>query len=189
MVNYRSGEVAFEFGGKQNQRYLFKPLGMTLRGRWITSRIHQTSEIGFTAMPEIPGQVVAVNAKAKTVRVIDPLSFEENENLLEEANRVKEAHFGRSRPHPTTELSDMTDSDVKSVLWCLLEHAENGDCQVVHGREPTRRDVLQMKGQLRLRYMDSSQSTPRYATPDEMARFKEREGLPLEEEDKAAVSA
>ena len=174
---YRTTEVAFEFGGSRNQQFLFAPFGERLRGRWTTANMNGESSIGFSAMPDIPGQAVAVDLSNKSVRIVDPLGFDENERILSEANNVKAAYFGTSRPKDTSEFTDLATEDLKSVLWALLDAVDAGDARLVHGAAPTREDVLGLPGRLRLRYFDSSQKTDKYASQEEIERFKEKYGI------------
>lgn len=174
--NFKTGELAFELGGSQNQQILFKPTATVLRGRWTTDNETGTSGIGFSAMPDIPGMVVCISPKDKTFRILDPLGFKENATTLTRANEVKEPYFGKSRPHEPVERANLSDSDVKSILWHLIGLVDAETALRVHGKVPTHKSVLEMKGKLRLRYLDSSQATSKFATDEELELLNERYG-------------
>ena len=178
--HFRSAELVAEFNGNLNQTFLFKPLMETLRGRWMVSRVRLGDTGALSGMPDIPGQMIAIDVKNKSYRVVDPLGFEENEQVLHKANSITEAkNIGRGKMRPRDEInkSNLSDSAVKSLLWQLLELFDGNKVTIVQGTVPTRKQVLEMPGKLQLRYATTNQKTPKFAEDEEIRALEERYGI------------
>ena len=167
-----AGEIVVEFVGPRNQHFTFKPLGMRLRGRWVTSNVRrEATRTNFTLHPDIPGVFVCLNIKKKVVRVLDPLTWDEYENTLKDANRVRGSFFSEGRGWEPVVKDRLTESEIKSILWDLVQRQEGGDLVVHHGEIPDRQSVLDRKGQLRLRYGILMDKESVFATEEELDAF------------------
>lgn len=178
--HFRSTELVAEFNGPLNQNFLFKPLMEILRGRWMVRRVKLADTGKLSAMPDLPGQYIAIDVKAKTYRVVDPLGFPENEDVLQAANAIRDATNiggGKAKPRPEIVKQNVKDSDMKSLLWQVLELFESGDLTVVQGTMPSRKQVLEMPGALKLRYATMNQKTDKMATEEELRDLDEQYGI------------
>lgn len=177
---FRSSELVVELNGSLNQNFLFKPLMENLRGRWMVSRVKLGDTGALSGMPDLPGQHICVDVKQKSLRVVDPLDFPENEQLLAKANGILEAkNVGRGKMRPRDEINknNLNDNAMKGLLWQLLELYDTGKLTVVQGTMPTRKQVLEMPGKLQLRYATSNQKTDKFCSGEELAELEERYGV------------
>lgn len=178
--NYRSSEIVLEFNGDLNQNFLFRPLMEEFRGRWAVARVKLADKGALSSMPDIPGQCICIDTKAKSVRVIDPLSFDSNEQLLATANSILEAkNIGRGKMRARDEIShqNLKDTTLKSLLWHVLEMYDGGNLTVVQGTPPTRKQVLDMPGKLQLRFSTTNQKTNKFTSDEELRDIEERYGI------------
>lgn len=178
--HFRASELVVEFNGNLNQNFLFKPLMETLRGRWMISRVRYGDTGNLSSMPDIPGQYLCVDVKGKSFRVVDPLSFEENEPILRKANGIleqKNIGRGKSRARDEIKKENQTDSEIKSLLWQVLELADTGKLTVIQGTLPTRKQVLDMPGGLKIRYATTNQKTKKFVEGEELRDLEERHGI------------
>jgi hypothetical protein len=170
---WKPGEIVVEFAGKKNQYFTMKSLAMRLRGRWVTSNVRREAvRTNFTLHPDIPGIYVCLDIKSKTIRLIDPLEWDEYKDTLEDANRVRGTYFNKGRAWPTTVKEDLTAPEIKSILGEVLEREKGGDLVVHHGEIPGKQAVLERKGKLRVRYGTPLEGEDYYATEEEMEKLK-----------------
>lgn len=194
MRDFGPNEIVVEVAVPRNCQYAFKaPLHMALRGRWERQNMAgvMNQDSPYQKLPTVPGMMVAVDIKARTIRAVDPLSFEENADLLAEVHRCcKAAGEGDVGPQPESKLAGLTESEVKTALWHLWEMLNPGTgrdgkpkepkARPVKGDLPRKADILAMPGQLLLREGTietaydrvSEKPLPKYATEEEMARIR-----------------
>tara|TARA_R110000824_G_scaffold198286_1_gene382284 strand:- start:21 stop:437 length:417 start_codon:yes stop_codon:yes gene_type:complete len=114
-------------------------------------------------MPDVPGMYWTIDLVGKSSTVEDPLSFEENRDLLETARAVHRDTFGND-VKPVNEIfkDKLTNSELKTALWEMAGWIENGSAQVVKGECPSREEIALMEGDRRINQFDNSQHAPRY---------------------------
>jgi len=150
-----------------NGYVLFKHRSERLRGRWsVTNEIGKTSSKGLTAMPDIDGQYVTLDCTNRSLEISDPLG--QDEALLERVNQIHEDVFSTSvKPIPTIYNTDLSDDEIKSVLYEIARWVTAGTARVTAGNVPSVEEVAHMKGNRYINYFDTDPSAPRQeADPD-----------------------
>jgi hypothetical protein len=162
--SFTASEIVIEVNTPLNNNLLFKPLSMTLRGRWDNSRAtgDWDYESTYRNMPVVPGIYVCLDLKAKTLRAVDPLSFEENAGLLSQVKAAALKHQGEVGPATEVRRERLTDTEVKTALWEMHQHVEEKHATMVRGEMPRRDEVLGMPGQLLLRPKGGAANLPCY---------------------------
>lgn len=171
MPRWKPGEIVIEFiRVKGNSEVQFKSLMMRVRGAWSPENMTAKTALktGFHTIPPIPGQYIALDVNAKTVRVIDPLGFRENAPLLAEIFAKTETWLGPMRPHDTSVLKPMSVDLVKTVLFEMWEWVEAGKARVINGTMPSKQEILERKANLRRRFFYCVEGQTPYATFEEM---------------------
>ncbi len=149
---WRPGEIVVEIGGQVNNYYLFKPLDAKLRGKWCArNHPNPVSSIGFTAIPDLPGIMVALDARRRTLRTVDPLSFPEHKKALDEANKIRANYLGEGEPCAPTLKKNLSDGDIKSTLWEMSEMVRAETATLVYGTLPAPEKIMAMDGRVRVR--------------------------------------
>lgn len=159
--DWRPGEIVVEIGGEVNNYYLFKPLDTKLRGMWSArNHANPVSKPGFTAVPDLPGIMVALDQRRRTLRTVDPLSFPKNKKVLDRANEIRAKHIGKQDPCEPTLKKNLSDGDVKSTLWEMSEMIRAGTATLVNGTLPSPEKIMAMDGRVRVRNTFILQDTP-----------------------------
>lgn len=180
MGHFKSNELVVEINTRLNQSVLFLPLMETLRGRWMISRVKLADTGALSGMPDLPGQHICIDVKNKSVRVVDPLGFEENAQMLNKANNLASAKsVGQVKQRPRDELvrNNMPDWELKSLLWQVLNLYDGDKVSVIQGNLPTRKQVLDMPGSLKTRYSTTNQKTSKFCVGEELQELEERYGV------------
>ena len=144
----------------KNNYLLFKPLGIVLRGRWDNSRIQADYdyESPYRFMPIVPGMYICLDVKARTLRAVDPLSFDENAELLSQVQASAHKDQGEVGPSPESRLDRLGDTEIKTALWEMYQHLEEKHCRLVRGEMPRRDEILALPGQLILRRSEAGRT-------------------------------
>ena len=172
MAVWNQGEIVIELAGKKNQQFMFKPLMVVLRGRWTQANVRQTStNTEIANLPDVPGIMVAVDVKRKTLRAVDPLGFRENKTVLDEVNRIMGRWIGEGRAWDTMTKKNLPEWEIKTALWNMRQFLDEGKAiERSTVKVPQREDILSMPGELKLRYFFSSKDRDQteFATEEEL---------------------
>jgi hypothetical protein len=173
---WKPGEVAIEFHTPdQNKDALWKPVAQrTCRSRWSARNIpEQASNAHYHTLPDVPGMIVALHAKERTLRFLDPLGFRENVHLLEKHNEMREQWEGqRYKAEDTAIHKGLTVSDVKTCMWHIFQWVEAGKATVLSGALPGQKEILDAPGELQLRWGETGRDEELFATKEEMERLR-----------------
>jgi hypothetical protein len=115
-------EIVIEVATKQNSNLLFHPLGsMTLRGRWDPSnvRLDWDDDSPYRGLPLVPGIYICLDMKARTLRCVDPLDFEQNEGLLETVKACAKHAQGEVGPWPETKMENSRRPCGRCMRWSM----------------------------------------------------------------------
>lgn len=147
-----------------NGQLISRFLGFKLRGRWsLTNERGRTSSRGIMNMPDVPGQYLTIDAANTTSIVADPLSFDENRDLYQQARSVHRETFGTDvAPVAEVKQESLTVDDIKTALWEVAGWLEAGYCELVSGSCPTREEIGQMDGNRKINQFNSSPYAPKY---------------------------
>lgn len=152
---WRPGEIVIEIGGTNNNNnyYLFRPTLQSLRGKWSArNQVNPSARrTRFTACPDIPGIMAALDPHKRTLRTVDPLGFPENKKLLADAVAIKEKYFGKEGPWASTLKKNLTDAQLKTALWAMSEMVRAGSATVVNGALPAPDKIMAMEGRFKAR--------------------------------------
>jgi len=168
--NWKAQELVLEIDA-ENAMVQFTPLAQRLRGSWSARYApSQSRKARYHQMPDVPGQMIVLNAKERYLKIVDPLGFqtEEMSRLLDEINAIKESWQGKSGAHPTQVHKDLTDTQIKTFLWYMHQIHETGRGKLHNGRMPNARTILSMPGKLQTKFYSSMQDDRKYATDEEI---------------------
>ena len=183
---FRTGEIVIELAGEKCQNFIFRPLptGEPLRGRWDPAKVrgplNLASDYKLITFP-IPGTMVAIDPKARTLRGVDPLTFTENADMwrtIQAACKGGPGSQGDVKQWDGVSLTMLSPSEIKTALWHIREFVRAKKAVSVKGDIPKLADILAMEGQLLLRdptARDWDEQTekpkPRQATERELERI------------------
>lgn len=180
--DFKPSEIVVEIATPKNANIVFKPLNMTLRGRWDMANCRgvPNPDSGYANMPTVPGLYVAVDPKNKTVRAVDPLGFDENADLLFKVQECAARDQGRVGPWPESRLDGQTESEIKTALWHVYSLVAAGKARPIKGTLPNKQEILGMPGHLLVRAGSTEtvwdpmtgKPMPIWATDEEMAKLR-----------------
>lgn len=188
MADFKSGEIVIEIAGDKNENVLFNPLSKILRGRWDPAKVkgplNPASDYKLITFP-IPGIMVAIDPKARTLRYADPLGFPENAAMLrtvQQASKDGPGAQGDVGPWEEIRLTLLSPSEIKTALWQMRGLVRASLAVLVKGDFPRLPDILAMEGQLLLRDSTAREwdeatdkPKPRQATDRELERIAAQE--------------
>lgn len=170
--HWKVGEFVIEATPQKNQQLRFKPLRLTLRGRWLTS-IMPDSGAGYKQLPEvIPGVCLALDVKRAKLRVVDPLGFPECAEIVAQSNRVRKGWEPEQGPWPEAVHDKLGQGDLKTMLLHMVELVDTGHATVLQGPVPKIEEVLEMPGKARRRYHVTADNEDPFLTEEEAARLR-----------------
>ncbi len=187
MRDFRTGEIVIELAGDKCQNFLFRllPSNEPLRGRWDPAKVrgplNPASSYKLITFP-IPGIMIAIDPKARTLRGVDPLTFTENAEmwrLIQVACKEGPGSQGDVRQWEGQNLTMLSPSEIKTALWLMKEMVRTKKAVVVKGDFPKLTDILAMEGELLLRDPSAREwdeqtdkPKPRQATERELERVR-----------------
>lgn len=117
------GLVRVELADPRNRQVLFPPTGMRLRGRFDRANLVSDERVdSMEGLPVLPGLYLEVEVKGnvKTCRILDPLGFEENKEVLRQAQEsVKQFRGEKPNPQEDYEETNVNDDTVKTWLYWI----------------------------------------------------------------------
>jgi len=181
--DFNNSEIVIEVGTDRNSNVLFTPLDTVLRGRWVRSntRLSFSPDSGYNQLPDVPGIYVALDIKSGTLRGVDPLSLDENKDLMAKVAAAALHDQGPVGPWTEIKKRGLSPTKIKSALWRMHELVEGNKARVVRGEMPKPQDILAMDGELELRtgpirIVDADPETGKtltaFATPQELDSIK-----------------
>ena len=163
------GEVVLEVGDDKNRCIMFGPSQMRLRGWWkrenlIGISMHET----LTQMPNLPGLHIVLDLPNRVLKILDPLSFNENKDLLVQAKKIHKEMF-RTDAGPEKEYreEDCSDTKIKSWLFHVRRMLDNKQCRIISGAMPSMDKIVELPGYTMTEMWDSSSRSRKYREEDD----------------------
>jgi hypothetical protein len=156
----RIGEITVEVADENNRNLLFGPTQVRLRGRWDWANLArgETSEVGLTKMPVVPGMYLSVNVRQHQARVDDPLGFPANRALLTTVNAVHMAlwNFGTGPVDPVV-YEGLTDDQLATWLYWIWRGLSAKHMRLIAGQAYTLEDLATQfpRAKIRRQFFDS----------------------------------
>jgi len=131
-VYVKTGEIGVEIGDDFNSNPDFKPLSITLRGRWSANHVPRGTTAKHSPLlklPDLPGMHLFLNVDERTARVVDPLQYEENASI-KLAWREYQANL---EPLPEQVIEELDDQQVASWVYWIGRLIEKGEATLLDG--------------------------------------------------------
>jgi len=131
-VYVKTGEIGVEIGDNENSNPDFKPLSVTLRGRWSANNVPRGTTARHSPLlrlPDLPGMYLFLNVEARTARVVDPLQYEDNASIKLAWREYQDG----LEPLPEQKIEKMTDGDVASWVYWIGRLIEKGEATKLDG--------------------------------------------------------
>lgn len=166
-------EYIIEIDAPRNRNVQFAPRKATLRGRWkaslvatksSTDALREVSQIEF-----IPGLCIAVDDKARRLRVFDPLNTtKEGKEIWASLLPILENHsavFPVSRPADEVVHENASYNEIKTWLHAMRSFVDAGYARIAEGSMPLpdKATIARMKGGREIEAYDSSSNGVRLA--------------------------
>lgn len=167
-----------EMQTEKNGNVLFNPTQEVLRGRWSPASKSLrgfTSAAGMNQMPELPGMIVGIDPDTQEMVIRDPLADPENDDLVDEANRVLSNVFSIESKAGKMRRRVLDEDDYKTLLYWMARTVESNQARVVTGRLPSV-DVIrsEVSGRIRKYFWDTARLSDDSHEEDTSEATKER---------------
>ncbi len=187
--HFAAGEIVVEVAGPQNNNLVgFTPLAATLRGRWDSKKVPLSPDPDLhpDLVGEVPGMLIAIDLKRRTLRSVDPLGFDENKEMCQRLSEIMSQHLAGVRTQIVAEketvLKNLTPTELKTALWRMWQLIDSNLAECITDNMPKAADILAMEGNLMIRGdhpvhdwdETGKEKLPRYATEGEVAAINER---------------
>jgi hypothetical protein len=182
-----ANEIVIEVASELNNTLLFGPLGnMEVRGRWDFNHVagrftHDSMKALNKATSVIPGECLAVDPKARTCRLFDPLrETPQGRKIWQAIKPIIEryaSHFecGTSLREPIV-YTDCDEDRMKTWLYYMRRAVDSGLAVVVGNRElPTLEEIKALPGRRECGFGANTQ----YATDEEREKARWKDIVPL----------
>lgn len=163
-------ELVIQLDDGKNGNIMFPPVQTFYRGTWRRENLPPgaTSETGLLACPTIPGFLICLSFAEHRGRILDPLGFESNRQLLTSINNVIGSGPGGLQNYaaePPKIVENLNDNQIASWHYHMRRLVGVGFAKVDRG---SFRDKL--KGVARVDYFDSNPFGPK--TEPEMEAYR-----------------
>lgn len=163
----RIGNVVIEISTPTCGNIVWPHPRMMLRGEWRRDAIIGISaRPGLQKMPSIPGLRIAFNGASRSVKVYDPLASVENATLLAEIHRCYDELFLANAtrghaggPEPERHYPDLSNDDLKTWLWWMRRHVDEGNAKLIAGNLPTSGEIRKLAGKTLVETFQSRETT------------------------------
>lgn len=144
---------------------------MTLRGAWPRElMIGVKGMVALEQMPSIPGLRIRFDGRTRTVTVYDPLTLPEHAETLAQLHRCYDQLFQppvtigprpqhAGHPEKTQAFADQEPTELKTWLWWMRQHVDDGKARVVAGQLPERNDIRRLPGKTLVETFNSPETT------------------------------
>jgi hypothetical protein len=147
-----NAEIIIEIESR-NRNVLFIPTSDVLRGVYDRHKLYAgaTSRRGFMQLDKLPGIRIAINIAASRGRIFDPIGLPEFEEIAASAARILHKCGLRESPEPIAPSKvekdqTLTQTAVKSWIYWMRQHVDNGDAVLVSGTFPSYETIAKLPG-------------------------------------------
>lgn len=150
------GEITIEVATKHCGSLQFCAVtpARNLRGRWDRSKLYGESINGpLSQMPDIPGMYISIDPKRRRARIYDPLTLEENKDLLYTMEKIwNQTNQEAAGPGKETIRENMDDTQIKTYLHWMRRAVDDRCAREIPGsaRLPSLKEIARLPGKTRV---------------------------------------
>jgi len=159
---------AIEFGGPNNENTLCPITRRKYRGKWVMSNVKgRVPEDFFSRMPDLPGHMLVIDGKSRTVTFLDPLDKEGFREVLAEAQSVLQGRGWGDEPDEEEVLTNCPDDVLKEYIYWCRRWVDNAQAAAINGTKvPEMKAVEALPGKVRYNQFEMSNSGKRDSYPN-----------------------
>lgn len=155
-------DLTVEVDDHNCDNWVFPPSSERLRGRWDGHNLSAGSQssAGLLTMPVLPGIHLTLSLRDRTGIRLDPLSLEQNRDLLRNARAIHKSIWSiEFEPVIFADFRDMNDDALATWLFWIARGISSGNVVRKSGRAPlSEREIMQLLPDAKIKkvFFDSS---------------------------------